>query len=110
MALYYEAAQLLTTASDSGGSFKSRIYNSADLKSNPSHLFALISEASRWSHVLKEVIEKSGILPLERKVRFRSSLQFHVNLLTDAKYRHNSSHLLWHFYSFTISCYQSEGS
>lgn len=70
MALYYEAAQLLTTVSDNGGSFKSRIYNSADLKSNPSHLFALISEASKWSPVLKEVIERSGILPLERKVRF----------------------------------------
>lgn len=69
MSLYYEAAQLLTTASDGRGSFKSRIYNSTNLKSNPAHLFALISEASKWSPVLKEVIEKSGLLPLERKVR-----------------------------------------
>lgn len=71
MALYYEAALLLTTVSDSGGSLKSRIYKSADLKSNPSHLFALISEASKWSPVLKEVIEKSELLRLERKVRLR---------------------------------------
>ncbi len=69
MSLYYEAAQLLTTTSDGGGSFKSRIYNSTTLKSNPAHLFALISEASKWSLVLKEVIEKSGLLTLERKVR-----------------------------------------
>jgi len=73
MALYHEAAHLLTTASDSGGSLKSRIYKSTDLKSNPSHLFALISEASKWSSVLKEVIEKSGLLPLERKVRLCSA-------------------------------------
>ncbi len=69
MALYNEAASVLTTPSDGGGSLKSRIYNSKDLKSNPAHLFALISEASKWSAVLKEVIEKSGILSLERKVR-----------------------------------------
>ena len=69
MALYNEAALILTTTSDSGGSLKSRIYKSTDLKSNPSHLFALISESSKWSPVLKEVIENSGLLPLERKVR-----------------------------------------
>ncbi len=68
MALYYEAASLLSSASEDGGSLKSRIYNSKTLKSNPAHLFALVSEASKWSTVLKEVIEKSGVLPLERKV------------------------------------------
>ncbi|KAI9880243.1 MAG: hypothetical protein M1830_004587 [Pleopsidium flavum] len=68
MALYYEAASLLTTSPDGGGSHKSRIYNSKDLKSNPAHLFALISEASKWSAVLKEVIEESGVLSVERKL------------------------------------------
>jgi putative methyltransferase len=68
MSLYYEAASVLANTSKAGGSFKSRIYNNKDLKCTPAQLFALISEASKWSVVLKGVVEKCGVLETERKV------------------------------------------
>ena len=45
-----------------------RIYKNKDLKSSPAQLFALISEASKWSLVLKDVIERCGLLAEEKKV------------------------------------------
>jgi putative methyltransferase len=73
MSLYYEAASALANTSNAGGSLKSRIYNNKELKSTPSQLFALISEASKWSLVLKGVVEKCGVLTAERKVCTRLS-------------------------------------
>jgi putative methyltransferase len=67
MSLYYEAAALLTNPDKAGGSLKSRIYKKDDLKSSPAQIFALISEAAKWSAVLKDVIEKSGVLAEEKK-------------------------------------------
>jgi len=69
MSLYYEAASVLANTSNAGGSLKSRIYNNKDLKSTPAQLFALISEASKWSVVVKNVVERCGVLAEERKVR-----------------------------------------
>lgn len=68
MSLYYEAAAILANPDNAGGSVKSRIYGKKTLKSSPAHLYALISEATKWSVVLKEVVEKSGILKEEKKV------------------------------------------
>ncbi|EON62348.1 hypothetical protein W97_01569 [Coniosporium apollinis CBS 100218] len=68
MSLYYEAAAILANADNTGGSLKSRIYGKKGLKSSPAHLYALISETTKWSAVLKEVVEKSGILKEERKL------------------------------------------
>lgn len=68
MSLYYEAAAVLANAENAGGSLKSRIYKNKDLKTSPAQLFALISEASKWSLVLKDVIERCGLLTEERKV------------------------------------------
>ena len=68
MSLYYEAASVLANTSKAGGSLKSRIYNNKELKTTPAQLFALISEASKWSLVLKRVIETCGLLGAERKV------------------------------------------
>lgn len=73
MSLYFDAASILTNSSKSGGSFKSRIYNSR-LKSPPAQIYALITEASKWDIILKEVIENAGILPLEPKVSIFLSL------------------------------------
>lgn len=67
MSLYFDAVSVLTAPS-SGGSFKSRIYNSRSLKANPAQIYALITEASKWDTLLKEVIEHTGILNLEPKV------------------------------------------
>lgn len=62
MSLYYESTAFLHQ-----DSLKSRVF-SGQLKSKPKQVYALVSEASKWSHILKEVIEKSQILTLERKV------------------------------------------
>ncbi|KAF2683819.1 hypothetical protein K458DRAFT_478168 [Lentithecium fluviatile CBS 122367] len=68
MSLYYEAASVLVNTSNAGGSLKSRIYNNKELRSAPAQLFALISEASKWSVVLKGVIERCGVLGAEKKL------------------------------------------
>jgi putative methyltransferase len=69
MSLYYEAAAILANAENTGGSLKSRLFTKKDLKSSPGQIFALIAESSKWSIVLKDVIEKTGVLAEERKVR-----------------------------------------
>jgi putative methyltransferase len=68
MSLYYEAAALLANTENTGGSLKSRLFAKKDLKSSPGQIFALIAEASKWSPVLKDVIEKCGLLAEEKKV------------------------------------------
>lgn len=68
MSLYYEAAAVLANPDKIGGSLKSRIYKNKDLKSSPAQLFALIAEASKWSIVLKDVLERSNLLAEEKKV------------------------------------------
>lgn len=68
MSLYYEAAAILANADNTGGSLKSRIFTKKDLKSSPGQIFALIAEASKWSVVLKDVIERCGLLAEEKKV------------------------------------------
>ena len=61
MSLYYDAASILTSSSNTGGgSFKSRIYSSHS-KASPAQIYALITEASKWDILLKEVIENAGI-------------------------------------------------
>ncbi|KAL4999139.1 S-adenosyl-L-methionine-dependent methyltransferase [Aspergillus recurvatus] len=68
MSLYYEAASVLTAPSSAGGSFKSRLYNSRNLKASPAQIYALITEAAKWDVLLKEVIDQAGILKLEPKL------------------------------------------
>jgi putative methyltransferase len=72
MSLYYEAAAILANTEKTGGSLKSRLFTKKDLKSSPGQIFALIAETSKWSLVLKDVIEKCGLLAEERKVRRRA--------------------------------------
>ncbi|KAK4146204.1 S-adenosyl-L-methionine-dependent methyltransferase [Dichotomopilus funicola] len=71
MSLYHETASLLTTPSPTG-SLKSRIYNpnppTKPLKSPPAQIYALAFESSKWSPILKEVVEHSQLLHLERKL------------------------------------------
>lgn len=63
MSLYYESVPFLGHTS-----LKSQVFSSKSLKSTPKQIFALVSEASKWSFILKEVIEKSQLLAAERKV------------------------------------------
>ena len=71
MSLYYEAADVLSSATGAnvGGSLKSRIFSRKDLKSQPAQIYALAIETCKWSSVLKEIVENADILRLERKVR-----------------------------------------
>ncbi|CAG8358781.1 unnamed protein product [Penicillium salamii] len=67
MSLYFDAVAILTAPS-SGGSFKSRIYSARNLRASPAQIYALTTEAAKWDTVLADVIDKSGILALERKL------------------------------------------
>ncbi|KAH0560008.1 hypothetical protein GP486_003470 [Trichoglossum hirsutum] len=67
MSLYHEAASILT-GPGGGGSLKSRIYNNRALKSSPAHLYALVSETIKWSDLLREVVERSQLLSVEKKL------------------------------------------
>lgn len=69
MSLYYETATILENPDKIGGSFKARIFKKKDLKSKPGQIYALVAEASKWSRILKDVIEKCQVLKEERKVR-----------------------------------------
>lgn len=69
MSLYHEGAEVLVASSTEGGSLKSRIFGRRNIKSTPGQLYALVFETCKWSSVLKEVIEASAILSLEKKVR-----------------------------------------
>ncbi|KAM0342227.1 hypothetical protein ACHAPU_009632 [Fusarium lateritium] len=68
MSLYHEAAEILTGSSSEGGSLKSRVFKKKNLKSAPNQIYALVLESCKWSPILKEVIEKSDLLKLERKL------------------------------------------
>ncbi|KAL7822471.1 S-adenosyl-L-methionine-dependent methyltransferase [Trichoderma gracile] len=68
MSLYHEAAEILTSSSDAGGSLKSRVFGKKKGKAPPGQLYALVLETAKWSPVLKEVIEKADLLRLERKL------------------------------------------
>lgn len=74
MSLYYETSTLIADKS-ADGSLKSRVFGSKlPRESQPRHVYALASEAAKWSGVLSEVIEKADLLRLERKVRFLKSI------------------------------------
>lgn len=68
MSLYYEAAEFLAAPNNAGGSLKSRIFNKKELKSQPAQIYALVIETCKWSSILKEVIERTTLLALEKKV------------------------------------------
>ncbi|KAJ5094767.1 hypothetical protein N7456_010628 [Penicillium angulare] len=67
MSLYFDAVNILTEPA-SGGSFKSRIYSARNLRAQPAQIYALIIEASKWDRLLAEVIDRSELLKVERKL------------------------------------------
>ncbi len=71
MSLYFDAANILLNSEGVGGSLKSRIFNNKKLKNAPAHVYALVAQATKWSPILKEVIEKSDLLQTEKKVSVR---------------------------------------
>ena len=69
MSLYHEAAKVLASSQAGDTSIKSLVYNKKGWKSDPKTLFALSTEAAKWSEVLSEVVERSGLLKAEKQVR-----------------------------------------
>lgn len=82
MSLYYEAADILSASLSGKGSIQSLVFSNKTLKNKPGQLFALLSEASKWSPVLKGVIEQSGVLSIEKKVIFTFSYCVFIVILT----------------------------
>ncbi|KAK3671290.1 hypothetical protein LTR78_008750 [Recurvomyces mirabilis] len=66
MSLYHEAAKILIESRTKKTSVKSLVYTNKSWKSDQKTLFALSTEAAKWSAVLSEVVERSGILKVER--------------------------------------------
>ncbi|KAH7023529.1 S-adenosyl-L-methionine-dependent methyltransferase [Ilyonectria destructans] len=85
MSLYHEAAEFLVGSPSGGGSLKSRVFKKKNLKSPPNQLYALVLESCKWSPVIKEVIEKSDLLKLERKLTPPLSLLLVHDLLLAKK-------------------------
>lgn len=85
MSLYYETATLIPSIEDKTelGSLKTRVFASKNLKSSRLQVFALLTEASKWSPILKEIIERSQLLDLERKVS--TSYLYPVEMLTNVQ-------------------------
>ncbi|KAJ4409475.1 hypothetical protein N0V85_004080 [Neurospora sp. IMI 360204] len=84
MSLYHETAAILTAAGPTathGGSLKSRIFKDKSLKSPPAQVYALALETSKWSAILKEVVEASDLLKHERKLTPALSLLLTHDLL-----------------------------
>ncbi|KAF4547535.1 16S rRNA methyltransferase RsmB/F-like protein 3 [Elsinoe fawcettii] len=81
MSLYFEAAKILEGINNAKVSLKDQVFKDKALKSSPAALFALVSEASKWSEVLSEVIGKSQLLSLERKLTPALSLVLVHDLL-----------------------------
>ncbi|KAL3467942.1 S-adenosyl-L-methionine-dependent methyltransferase [Aspergillus heterothallicus] len=95
MSLYYDAVGILTAPSSTGGSFKSRLYNSRTLKASPAQVYALVVEAAKWDILLKEVIEQAGILKVEPKLTpLLSLLLVHDHLLAKNGIAATASHPL----------------
>lgn len=70
MSLYHEAAEILTSSQKNNtGSLKSIVFGKKTWKSDPKALFALTTETAKWSVVLSEVLDNSGVLKIEKKVR-----------------------------------------
>lgn len=69
MSLYLEASRII---SQENGSLKSRIFNEkpGTYRSSSKRLYALIVETLKHQDVLNEVIDKSGLLEVEKKVHF----------------------------------------
>ncbi|RMY68813.1 hypothetical protein D0863_06857 [Hortaea werneckii] len=68
MSLYHEAAGILQAVRREQASVKSLVFSKKGWKSDPKTLFALSTEAAKWSEVLSEALEKSGILGVEKQL------------------------------------------
>ncbi|KAB8437426.1 hypothetical protein FH972_025104 [Carpinus fangiana] len=93
MSLYYEAAQFID-GSPQSSTLKSRIYGAKDLRGSAAQIHGLCIEATRWSPVLAEVIEKAGVLVTERKLTPALALLLTHDLLVGKRISARKDHVL----------------
>ncbi|GAB7335985.1 hypothetical protein MBLNU13_g08224t1 [Cladosporium sp. NU13] len=74
MSLYHEAAAVLEKVNKGKTSLKAEIFGKKTWKTDGKVLFALTSEAAKWSSILAEVVEKSGILKIEKQSKLSPML------------------------------------
>ncbi|KAK6431520.1 hypothetical protein LTR95_012320 [Oleoguttula sp. CCFEE 5521] len=85
MSLYHEAAVILNTVGKDKTSLKNEVFGKKEWKSDKKTLFALTSEAAKWSEVLSEVVERSGVLAREKALSPTLALVLTHDLLLSKK-------------------------
>jgi hypothetical protein len=86
MSLYVDAAKALSNSDKKGGSLRSRIYNGREWNHPAPQIYALVSETMKWSPVLKDVIEKSHLLNIEKKVLTRKGRSAFLTLVAQSRF------------------------
>jgi putative methyltransferase len=67
MSLYYDAQNILDSK-NARGLLRARVYNDKNLNCPPSQVYALLIEATKWSSILTEVIDRAQLLSAEKRV------------------------------------------
>lgn len=78
MSLYIEASRIISRPRYGG--LRGAIYSDSSLKSRPEQLYALIIETLKYQEILNEVIDKSGLLGVERMVIAPVIFVWHVRM------------------------------
>lgn len=68
MSLYYDAVNFLVRPAGSDESLATILHRASSAKTKASQVYALVSEATKWSSVLSGIIEQTEILKHEKKV------------------------------------------
>ena len=68
MSLYYDAVNILVRPAGSDESLATTVHRAPNLKTKAGQVYALVSEATKWSSVLSGIIERTEILKHEKKV------------------------------------------
>ncbi|KAK8178021.1 S-adenosyl-L-methionine-dependent methyltransferase [Phyllosticta citrichinensis] len=79
MSLYYEAASVIENTNKKGGSLKSRIFGDKSLKSNKASIFALVTESTKWSPILKDLTPLLAILLTHDLLLSKKGIAAHVD-------------------------------
>lgn len=72
MSLYIEAARIIQRPRYGG--LRGAVFSDASVKSRPEQLYALIIETLKHQEIINEVLDKSGLLEIERKVCYAHHL------------------------------------
>ena len=95
----YKDAQQFLLPSQKRGSLQSRVFdtckNSKYIKSNPKHLFALVSSTLKYKPFIQQIMKKTKIMQLEKKAKIPEPifmLMIHDLLFSKSKRIHSKQH------------------